>query len=641
MKIHCSLLVLAVIGGVVAVTDAGTSAQSLAWESVGPRPPAIITPIVVGSIGSGEVVIATFGGGVLKSRDDGRTFDAANDGLTNLAIAALAADPTDARHLYAATFGAGTFHSTNGGGQWAPLAATPSLTLTIAIDPRHRDVLYMGLLGGPRLIKSIDGGVTWSNANQGLPIAPVWGVRVDPENSNILYAATGGGGGFKSVNGGASWDQLPLPTNLWAIAFDPRDSRIIYVGTDGQGVYRSFDAGATFAEAGFPGNGHVLSLAVDPARQGVVYAGTLNAGVEVSEDFARTFRPTALNRGSAIALTSSDTGEVYVGTGFSGVHKSGSYGARWSPVAADTLNALNGQSIYGLTVDPLNSARVLAATNEGGLFETTNGGRTWGDANAGLTTHTPRTAVFDPADPQRVYAGSLYGGGLFVSSNAGRLWSSRRFGPGSIYIYAVDVGPDRTVYAGTVGDGLWRSTDLGGNFTRVTNTPFNDAQAVSVDPTNPAHVLVGGGQGLFRTLDSGATWTRLLTAFTTNVVFDSRRPGVVYASTQTIGVQRSTDGGATFSPLNNGLTNLRASRGAGVIIDPRNSDVLYLGTEGGGIFKSRDAGASWFPINHGLSNLNVFALTIDPRNPDILYAGGGSSVFKTTTGGEATRNYQQ
>jgi hypothetical protein len=81
-------------------------------------------------------------------------------------------------------------------------------------------------------------------------------------------------------------------------------------------------------------------------------------------------------------------------------------------------------------------------------------------------------------------------------------------------------------------------------------------------------------------------------------------------------------------------STLRTSRVAGVVFDPRDSQVLYVGTEGGGVFKSRNGGATWTAINQGLTNLTVFALEIGPQDPPILYAGGGSGVFKTVTGGE-------
>jgi len=65
-------------------------------------------------------------------------------------------------------------------------------------------------------------------------------------------------------------------------------------------------------------------------------------------------------------------------------------------------------------------------------------------------------------------------------------------------------------------------------------------------------------------------------------------------------------------------------------IDPKNPSIIYAGTYGGGVFESTNGGASWSAINSGLTNLDVLALAIDPKNPSIIYAGtygGGVFVF--------------
>ena len=87
----------------------GTLAQPAAWEAVGPAPPAVEAPVAVGPAGSGLIYIGTFGGGVLKSRDEGHTFQSVNNGLTNLAVTAMVVDPTSTDVVYVATFGTGIF----------------------------------------------------------------------------------------------------------------------------------------------------------------------------------------------------------------------------------------------------------------------------------------------------------------------------------------------------------------------------------------------------------------------------------------------------------------------------------------------------------------------------------------------------
>jgi hypothetical protein len=109
---------------------------------------------------------------------------------------------------------------------------------------------------------------------------------------------------------------------------------------------------------------------------------------------------------------------------------------------------------------------------------------------------------------------------------------------------------------------------------------------------------------------------------------------VVYAGTQTTGILKSVDGGATFSSANTGLTTLRMSRSGAVAIDPTNTSILYAGTEGGGVFKSINGGLTWATVNSGLTELSVFGLALDSRQPNVLYVGGPHGVFKTETGGQ-------
>jgi photosystem II stability/assembly factor-like uncharacterized protein len=79
------------------------------------------------------------------------------------------------------------------------------------------------------------------------------------------------------------------------------------------------------------------------------------------------------------------------------------------------------------------------------------------------------------------------------------------------------------------------------------------------------------------------------------------------------GVFRSTDGGMTWSAVNNGLNN-RWVRS--LAIDPTDPSTLYAGTNGGGVFKTTSGGADWVAINSGLTSTNIDELVIDLTNPN-------------------------
>jgi len=417
------------------VNDAGAQP---AWQPLPVGPPAVQAPVGVCPGDPGLMYLATFGGGVLRSRDEGRTWQPASGGLPSLAVNAMVVDPIHCEIVYVATFGSGLFKTTDTGRTWQPLADVgPALWL--AIDPLQPQIVYVGVNGLSTLVKSMDGGATWRPANRGLPITSVWTIQIDRANPDVVYIGTGDAGAFKSTDGGGSWKALPVGPIVWSLAIDPRRSETIYAGTNGDGVFRSDDAGVSFTRVGSPRDGRVLSLAHDPGRRGVVYAGTAGGGVSVSTNFGERFEETPLTGSLTLALVVQDTGDVYAATGNDGVFVSRSYGSVWRPVGADALRAVNAQNVYGLAVDPANTARVVAATNDGGLLASLDGGATWERMGTGFSSRTSRQAAFDPANSRRVWVGSFIGGGLNVSNDGGVTWTSRRVGSPVSYVWSTAV----------------------------------------------------------------------------------------------------------------------------------------------------------------------------------------------------------
>jgi photosystem II stability/assembly factor-like uncharacterized protein len=117
------------------------------------------------------------------------------------------------------------------------------------------------------------------------------------------------------------------------------------------------------------------------------------------------------------------------------------------------------------------------------------------------------------------------------------------------------------------------------------------------------------------------------------VTVDPTDSNIVYAGAASeVGVLKSTDGGSSFTPKNNGMVGAFSSRTGSVQVDPKNPKVLFVGTDGTGVFKSNDGAETWFRINSGLADLSVFGFAMAPGSPNILYAATFSSVYKKTTG---------
>ncbi|MBI2323034.1 MAG: hypothetical protein HYU88_13315 [Chloroflexi bacterium] len=159
---------------------------------------------------------------------------------------ALAIDPLTPTTLYAGTWGAGMFKSTNGGASWSAVNTgylNTGYIAALAIDPTMPTTLYAGTRWG-EVFKSTDGGASWNPTGliyTGLPEAYILALATNPTTPTTLYAGTFGAGVFKSTNGGASWSAINTGltnTYIFALAIDPHTLTTLYAGTNGGGVFQ-------------------------------------------------------------------------------------------------------------------------------------------------------------------------------------------------------------------------------------------------------------------------------------------------------------------------------------------------------------------------------------------------------------------
>jgi photosystem II stability/assembly factor-like uncharacterized protein len=295
--------------------------------------------------------------------------------------------------------------------------------------------------------------------------------------------------------------------------------------------------------------------------------------------------------------------------------------------------------------------------------------------------------ALDPVHADTLYAAAA-SGGVWVSRDAGSTFSPAWPGDLTQAIGAVATAPDGTVYAGTgevnpgggsltyTGTGLYRSRDGGQTWQNLGLADSGAIGAVTVDPANPQRIFVaaagslfnpGGDRGVYRSLDGGATWTRVLagaTDFTgaTEVFLDPANAQRLYAILWDhrrepdkrsyggvgSGIFRSTDGGTTWQRLGNGLPG--ASEDVGRIglgiatSDPRRMYAIVNQTSGffQGFYGSTDAGDNWtrLPDNENLAtNQSSYGwwfskLWVDPTNANHVHAAG-IALLTTRNGGRS------
>jgi hypothetical protein len=301
------------------------------------------------------------------------------------------------------------------------------------------------------------------------------------------------------------------------------------------------------------------------------------------------------------------------------------------------------------------------------LAAATGSGAGSGWVNVGPGGGTVAAITFDPHDPSTQYVGS--GTGLFKSIDGGTTWNNTGLIGWSIPKIFLDPQNTSTVYvqatylpdrdAATITK-IFRSDDGGATW----NDLVTGATLMAVDPQVSGTLYALVGQGLFKSTDSGASWT-LITGLpsglgTFAVAIDWRNHNTLFAAQMGVvsgrnvtTLQKSTDGGVswkssdtglpqTFDP-GNGTTNVLPFAQNGITIDPTNPNTIYAAKAGTGVYKSTDGGASWKTANLGMtSSPNVppccnSGVVIDPQNPNTLYATGGYpvnlTIYKSTNGG--------
>jgi hypothetical protein len=304
--------------------------------------------------------------------------------------------------------------------------------------------------------------------------------------------------------------------------------------------------------------------------------------------------------------------------------------------------------ITALAVDPRNANVVYAGAAQGGVWKSTDGGQNWTPLTDQQASLAVGAMAIAPSAPDTIYVGTgefnlsfdaYYGVGVLKSTDGGQNWT---------YLPGAFTGPNGgPLSTGFFGDG-------GGAY-------FG---AIAVHPTNPNIVLASVFKetdtqelsGVYRSIDGGVTWTRVLNGFTFQVVFDSTGTnaytGLGYCTTpgndcvpdfNAAGFYKSTSSGASWSKVNNfGLSSTNTFRIGRVALGvaPSSSTTLFAAigdsspnASSDGVFKSTDGGVTW---NEAFSATNDFCgpqcdydmvIAVHPTNPNTVFVGGSNPAL--------------
>jgi photosystem II stability/assembly factor-like uncharacterized protein len=582
--------------------------------------------------------------GLFRSTDNGSTWSGLNNFGTPTvpSIESLAIDPAAPSTIYAG--GTGMFRSSNGGSSWTALNVISNGSAAfiddVVIDPFNSATVY--IIAAGRINKSTNGGGLFSPAhNTGFGI--VTGLAADRSHPGTIYAGTLGSGVVKTTNGGSTW--TTVNNGLWAaiirvLAADPSNSGTLYAG--GSEVGFAPDAFVTTLNSsgsdllfstylGGSGDEFGNGIAVDDSGNIYVAGNTASRNFPTQNAFQAAPNPGDFNRNAFVTKLNPATPSYVFST-----YLGGSGRDELNDIAIDSATNVyvtgNTDSTDFPTVvnafqtklgDPLGDAFVTKFSSSGSSlsYSTYLGGNS-SDIGSGIAVDV---------------SGNAYVTGITNSTNFPTAHPIQASSKLNFDAFVTKLNSQ--------GSALIYSTYLGG-------TNFDAARGIAVDATGNAYVtgysdsqdfpVVAGAlrtrSEIFKSADGGANWNNDNYGLRNTAIFilavHPTQTATIYAGTSQ-GVFRSTNGGRTWSAINNGLGSPRITA---IVIDPLTPSTIYVSASAGGnpgVYKSTDAGDSWSLRNNGL-NTSVSSLAIDPVTPATLYAGTPSGpIYKTVDGADS------
>lgn len=681
------------LAGVSASAGGGDPAPygGLHWRLLGPFRGGWATVVDGVAKKPDQFYFGSAGGGVWRTDDAGRTWQAQFQNGPAASIGALAVAPSNPNVIYIGTgqpeprydiaAGLGVFKSTDGGAHWTPLGLANTRYIgRIWVDPRNADNVLIGAQGhffGPSpdrgLYRSTDGGKTWSHALKVNEWTGVVDIASDPKNPRVIFAS--------------AWEARQYP---WQSYFTP-------VTGPGSAIYKSMDGGATWRKlsgGGWPGSplGRI-GLAVTHTARGVRVYATIDSedagGLWRSDDggvhWKRVNASSAFDGWYASRLTvAPDNPDIVYTVGMS-IRRCTDGGSRCEIMKG----APGGDDYHHIWINPLHPDHMITGSDQGAVVSV-NGGATWSSWYNQPTGQFYHIAA-DNRFPYRVYSGQQDSGtvGIASRSDYGQL-TFRDWNPvgGGERDYDIpDPDDPMIVYGSDLGGRVSKWDARTGQVADVTPWPENNygkrptlvkyhymwTTPLIGSNTGPASLYLGA-QVVFRSRDRGLSWQVISPDLTGKTVDAKNCDGDVtptdakpcgYGSIAAIApsprhadeiwvgtddglIQLTRDGGAHWSNVTPPAIPLWA-KVQNIDVSTEEDGVAYAAVDAHRIddfsphvFVTRDYGKNWTEIGSGLPHDHfVSVVRADPVKSGLLYAGTDAGVFVSVDDGRSWNSLQE
>jgi photosystem II stability/assembly factor-like uncharacterized protein len=502
-------------------------------------------------------------------------------------------------------------------------------------------------------------------------------IKVDPSDTNVLYAGGPNSGLWKSTDGGVSWATTTDFLNVIGcsdLVFHPANSQILFLATgDGDGsdsystgVLKSSDGGQTWNTTGLTfavSQKRVISkLLINPINPSIMMAAS-NVGIFRTIDGGTTWTQLKAGYFTDLEFKPGDPSTVYA-AGYN-FFRSTNDGATWSMVT-DGLPSSNVTSRLAIAVTPADSSYVyLLATDRNnagfyGLYRSEDSGTTFkvrsigtpvnilGKRADGSDTLAPCQGWYDLAiDASPINAEEIMVGGINVwrSTTGGATWALNTYwvenGAPVPYVHAdihsVNYINDSTLYAGCDG-GVYKTTDKGLTWTDIShNMSIAQVYRIGLSASDP-DLWLTGHQDNGTNLRKGTTDSMKLSGDGMECFIDRTGNSVMYASLHNGWFHRSTDSGYSWTDISPMLKE-NAEWVAPWCQDPAEPNTLWAGYEN--VWRSVDKGTNWIKMGTLPTNGTIIDMQVAPSNNQVLYVCKRdvstypytSTLYKTADGG--------
>jgi len=287
-----------------------------------------------------------------------------------------------------------------------------------------------------------------------------------------------------------------------------------------------------------------------------------------------------------------------------------------------------------------------SAGTAGGVFRSTDRGSSWQQKSSIAAVGAARsfsginivTLAFDPSDKKALYAGTE--GGLFFSYDGADSWQgSGALGAVNVTSVAVSPSDKCVIFAGT-GNKVMRTDDCARSWTNVYFDPRAGTRitSVKIDFFNAGNVFAATSQGDFlKSTDSGASWSPIhrFDNEIRQVVMSAADSRVMYVATRNKGLWKTVDGGATWTDLSPGMGDFAGALDNMIVVEDVAKGGSLVVASNYGLLRSIDGGTTWKPVTllTPPGSTVIYSLALSPKDSNFLAYGTASTLYRSVDGG--------